>query len=401
MRVLVLNAGSSSLKLSVIGPGDETIAEITGSRTDPDLVGRFCREHAPVDATGHRVVHGGTEFIAPVVLDEAVISRLETLVPLAPLHQRAALDGVRIARETLPGVPAVACFDTAFHATMPDAASTYALPTEWRTRWGVRRFGFHGLSHAWGSARALEITGLPRPGSRVVTCHLGAGASACAVGDGRSIDTTMGFTPVEGLVMATRSGSVDPGLILWLIRTAGLDPAEVDAALERRSGLAGLSGTNGDMRSVLEAAVGGDDRARLAIDVWILRLRQAIAAMTASLGGLDVLVFTGGIGEHQPGLRARTVEALSFLGVAMEAQANDRAFGDADVSASGAPGRVVVVTAREDLQIARLVRATLDPVGSADGSGEHSADEPAAERAEKSAQKYAAGASESQSPERR
>jgi acetate kinase len=386
MRTLVLNAGSSSLKLSVIGPGDETIAELTGSLSDRDAIERFCREHGPVDATGHRVVHGGTEFNAPVVIDDAVIARLETLIPLAPLHQPAALAAVRIAMDTLPGVPAVACFDTAFHATLPAAASTYAVPAEWRERWGVRRFGFHGLSHAWASARALEITGLARRGSRVVSCHLGAGASACAVRDGLSVDTTMGFTPAEGLVMATRSGSVDPGLLLWLIRTAGLDPAEVDTALERRSGLAALSGTDGDMRNVVDAAGAGDERSRLAIDVWVLRLRQAVAAMTASLGGLDVLVFTGGVGEHQPALRAKTVEGLSFLGVGVDADANARARGDADVSAAGAAGRVVVVSAREDLEIAHLVEATLGRV------------QPEGEPAH---EKSGSGASEQTPPERR
>jgi len=358
MRTVVMNAGSSTLKLSAIGPGDETIATTTGPLSDLEAVRRFYREHGPVDATGHRIVHGGTEFLAPVVLDAGVIARLATLIPLAPLHQPAGLEGVRIAMETLPGVPAVACFDTAFHGTMPAAAATYAIPAPWRERWGIRRFGFHGLSHGWASARALEITGQPRLGSRVVTCHLGAGSSACAVRDGRSVDTTMGFTPVEGLVMATRSGSVDPGLIMWLIRSAGLDPAEVDTALERRSGLAGLSGTDGDMRSVVAAAGGGDDRARLAVDVWVLRLRQAIASMAASLGGIDTLVFTGGIGEHQPPLRARTVEGLSFLGAVVDGRANAEATGDADVSGGGAC-RVVVVSAREDLQIARLVQATL------------------------------------------
>jgi len=386
MRTLVVNAGSSSLKLSVIGPDDETIAELTGSLSDRDAIGRFCREHGPVDATGHRIVHGGTEFKAPVILDDAVIARLETLIPLAPLHQPAALAAVRIAMDTLPAVPAVACFDTAFHATLPAAAATYAIPAEWRERWGVRRFGFHGLSHAWASARALEITGLARRGSRVVTCHIGAGASACAVRDGCSVDTTMGFTPAEGLVMATRSGSVDPGLILWLIRTAGLDPADVDTALERRSGLAALSGTDGDMRNVVEAVDAGDERARLAIDVWVLRLRQAVAAMTASLGGLDVLAFTGGVAEHQPALRAKTVEGLSFLGVGVDADANARAGGDADVSAAGASGRVVVVRAREDLEIAHLVAATLGRVQS-EGRPAH--------------EKSASRASEQPPPERR
>jgi len=359
MRALVVNAGSSTLKLSMIGPDDETLASTTVAPGDTDEVGRFCAEHGPVDVSGHRIVHGGDQFSAPVMLDDAVMTSLEALVALAPLHQRAGIDGARTAMGALPGVPALACFDTAFHVTLPEAASTYALPAAWRERWGIRRYGFHGLSHQWASRRACEIAALPVEGSRVVTCHLGSGSSACAVRDGRSMDTTMGFTPVEGLVMATRSGTVDPGLVMWLIRSAGLAPSELDEALEHRSGLAAVSGTDGDMRNVMTAAAAGDDRARLAIDVWAYRLRGAIGAMTAALGGIDALVFTGGIGEHQPALRALAAEGLSYLGVALDDEANSQATGDAEVSRAGAACRAIVVTAREDLQIARLVRRAL------------------------------------------
>jgi acetate kinase len=358
MRIMVVNAGSSTLKLSVIGPHDETLAAAVVARGDADAIGRFCADHVPLAATGHRVVHGGPRFSAPTVLDDEVIAELEALSALAPLHQPAALDAARMTMRAVPGVPAVACFDTAFH-TIADAAATYAIPEVWRRQWGLRRFGFHGLSHQWASRRALEIVDVPLKWSRVVTCHLGGGSSACAIRDGASIDTTMGFTPLEGLVMATRSGTIDPGLILWLIRTGGVDAADIETALERNSGLAALSGTDGDMRAVVAAAAGGDDRAQLAVAVWVHRLRQAIAAMAASLGGIDVLVFTGGVGEHQPQLRERTCDGLSFLGVALNQATNAAATTDSDISAADAACRTAVVAAREDVQIARLVRATL------------------------------------------
>jgi len=273
----------------------------------------------------------------------------------------------------LPDVPSVACFDTAFHATLPAAASTYALPPEWRKRWDLRRYGFHGLSHAYASRRAAEILGRAPEGLRVVTCHLGAGASLAAVADGRSVDTTMGFTPLEGLVMATRSGSVDPGLVLWLAEHAGMPPAELAATLERRSGLLGLAGT-ADMREIVTGAARGSPDARLALDVYVHRLRGAIAAMAASLGGLDALVFTGGVGEHAPAVRALAADGLGFLGVALDPGRNDAdrndpgrdsAGGPADreIGADGASVRTLVVAAREDLEIARGVRRVLAPAG--------------------------------------
>src|SRR5207244_4446206 len=229
------------------------------------------------DAVGHRIVHGGTEFIGPVLIDPDVVARLRSLTDLAPLHQPKSLAALDAVSRILPGTPAVACFDTAFHAAMPEAASTYALPPEWRTRWSLRRFGFHGLSHGYASRRAAELIGRRPEDLRVVTCHLGAGASLAAVLGGRSVDTTMGFTPLEGLVMATRSGSVDPGLVLWLIRDAGLDPSAVAAGLEEDSGLVGLAGS-ADMRAVLERSEAGDETARVALDVYIHRLVTSVAS---------------------------------------------------------------------------------------------------------------------------
>jgi acetate kinase len=298
------------------------------------------------DAVGHRVVHGGARFREAVLVDDGVVAALAELSELAPLHQPAALAGIAAVGRALADVPAVACFDTAFHATLPPAAATYALPREWRERFGLRRFGFHGLSHAYASRRAAA--------ARVVRCHLGAGASLAAVSDGVCVDTTMGFTPIEGLVMATRSGSVDPGLVLWLLRH-GLDVDALEQGLDRAGGLKGLSG-EGDMRALLAR---DDADARLALGVYVHRLRAAIAAMAAALGGLDALVFTGGVGEHAPEIRARAADGLGFLGVALDEQANARATGDAEIGAPGAVVRAIVVTAREDLEVARGVRQLL------------------------------------------
>ena len=274
------------------------------------------------------------------------------------LHQPKSLAALAAVNEALPEVPAVACFDTAFHATMPAAASTYALPVEWRTRWDLRRFGFHGLSHAYASRRTAELLGPRGPVRRLVTCHLGAGASLAAVLDGRSVDTTMGFTPLEGLVMATRSGTVDPGLVLWLAEHARMPPAELAATLEHRSGLLGLGGT-ADMREIIEAAAAGREPAVLALDVYVHRLRAGIAAMAASLGGLDAIVFTGGVGEHAPEVRSRAAEGLGFLGIRLDGARNIAGPVDRRISADGAPVDVFVIEAREDLQIADEVRTVL------------------------------------------
>jgi acetate kinase len=311
---------------------------------------------------GHRVVHGGSRFRAAVVIDEDVRTAIADLADLAPLHQPRALAGIDATAALLPGVPAVACFDTAFHASMPETAATYALPAAWRERFGLRRYGFHGLSHGYAARRAAELLGLSAPRLRVVTCHLGAGASLAAVSNGRSVDTTMGFTPLEGLVMATRAGSVDPGLLVWLLRDARLSVAELGDGLERSSGLAGLAGLpgrSGDMRDVQAAADRGDRDARLAIGVYLHRLCREIAAMAAAMNGLDALAFTGGTGEHDPALRAAVATGLAFLGVAIDEDSNNAAQGDADISASGSAVRTVVITAREDIEIARQARAVL------------------------------------------
>jgi acetate kinase len=363
--ILVVNAGSSSLKLRLLDSSDAAVetADLPAVRgaSDAALVAGAVRGWAAAPgAVGHRVVHGGTAFSSALVLDDASIAAVAALTPLAPLHQPKSLAAIEAVRAVLPEIPHVACFDTAFHATIPAAAATYAIPAEWRERWGIRRYGFHGLSHAYASRRAAELCGRMDDASfRVVTCHLGAGASLTAVAGGRSVDTTMGFTPLEGLVMATRSGTVDPGLVLWLATEQGVSATALSDALEHRSGLLGLGGSE-DMRAILGGAAAGDDRASLALEVYLHRLRGAIAAMVASLGGLDALVFTGGVGERSAPVRALAAEGLGFLGVTVDEAANEAAgAGDTEVSARGSTVRTFVVPAREDVEIAREVREAL------------------------------------------
>ena len=343
MRLLVVNAGSSSLKVSLIQDG-RRLEKLDGLPESAAGLG-------DVAAVGHRVVHGGPDLGEPAVVDDDVEGKLRDVVDLAPLHQPKSLRGIEEARRLLPDVPHVACLDTAFHRSIPAAAHTHALPAEWR-RPELRRYGFHGLSHAWASRRAAELV----PGARrVVVCHLGAGASLCAVLDGRSVDTTMGFTPLDGLVMATRSGSVDPGLLVWLLEHRDVAAGDLADALEHRSGLVGLAGT-ADLAELLER---DDAEARLAVDVYLHRLVGGVAAMAAALGGLDVLVFTGGVGENAVAVRERAAAALGFLGVGVDHASNAAASPDADVTAAGAPVRTLVLAAQEDLEIAAEVTRLL------------------------------------------
>jgi acetate kinase len=354
VRLLVVNTGSSSLKLRVLDAGDATLVQRDVEwPPDAPVPGEALEGLPDVDAVAHRVVHGGDAFRAAIWIDAQVRARLGELTALAPLHQPRALAAIDATGRALAGVRAAACFDTAFHATLPAAAATYALPAQWRGRWNLRRYGFHGLSHAYVSRRAAELVGRPADELRIVSCHLGAGASLAAIAAGRSVDTTMGFTPLEGLVMASRAGSVDPGLLVWLLQNAGLAVDELADKLEHRSGLAGLAGTR-DMREVLERR---DDAARLALDVFVHRLRAGIAAMAAAMDGLDVLAFTGGIGENEPAIRQAAAAGLGFLGVRLDGERNAAARGDADIGELAAPVAAVVITAREDREIARQVRA--------------------------------------------
>ena len=365
MRVLVLNAGSSSLKVSLVGDDDHVLVDrefvATEGRLDEKQMAAAIREMDGIEAIGHRIVHGGPRYPASVRIDGDVIRYLVTITDLAPLHIPAALAAIAAAREVLPRVPAVACLDTAFHSRMPPQASTYAIPEEWRQRYGIKRYGFHGFSHAYASRKAALMLGRSPHNLRVVTCHLGAGASLAAVRGGRSMDTTMGFTPLEGLVMATRAGTIDPGALLYLARHAHISELEMSDALDRASGLLALAGTP-DMREVLRLIEEGDERAELAFDVYIHRLRSLIAAMAAAMNGLDVLVFTGGVGENAAPVRAAAASSLRFLGVEIDATRNSNAAPDSDISTAGAAVPTLVIKAREDIEVAREVRRVLTAV---------------------------------------
>jgi acetate kinase len=299
-------------------------------------------------AVGHRIVFGG-EFTSAVRLGPAVRSGIAELSELAPLHNPPGLETLAAAEVELPKVPHVAVFDTSFHATLPPAAYTYPLPGCWTREWKIRRFGFHGLSHAYCAGRAAAIVGRPLEELRLVICHLGSGCSASAVLHGRCVDTTMGFTPLDGLMMATRSGSVDPGILLYVQRYRGLSARQVEDALQHEAGLFGVSGISGDMRVVLAAARAGNPQAQLAFDVYTHRVRQAIGALGATLGGIDALVFTAGVGENSPEVRAASCQGLRCLGLELDPDANGAAREDADLARPESPGRILVVRTREEL----------------------------------------------------
>jgi acetate kinase len=363
MRVLVVNAGSSSLKLSLLD-GETLLSsrDLRAERAEVDAgqIAAVLSDLGAVDAVGHRIVHGGARFHAAVVIDAEVLAALTALTALAPLHQAKSLAALAAVNRVHGDVPAVACFDTAFHAALTPAASTYPLPEAWRRRWGLRRYGFHGLAHASVARRVTELTGRPLAPLRLITCHLGAGASLAAIHDGVSVDTTMGFTPLDGLVMATRPGSLDPGLLLWLLENTGLSEVEMAATLEHESGLLALAGT-GDMAEVLERAAGGEPRASLALEVYIHRLVGAVAAMAAAMNGLDVLAFSGGVGEHAPTVRRLATEGLRFLGVSIADQLNEHGTGDREIAGPHSAVSTLVIQAREDLEIARQVHGLLAP----------------------------------------
>ena len=363
MRLLVVNAGSSSLKLAVLDEEGEVAAaralEHWQGEGDAEPVAAFLGECGPVDAVGHRVVHGGPRYDGPAVVDPVMTAYLWSVSHLAPLHNPRALQGIRAVEELLPGVPQVACFDTTFHATLPPEARTYALPREWNERWRLRRYGFHGLSHAHAVRRGAQLVERSPEELRTVSCHLGAGASLAAVRNGRSVDTTMGFTPLAGLVMATRPGTVDPGLVLWLLEHGEVPESELADVLEHHSGLKGLTGTSGDLREVLAGRDRGDPDCTLAVDVYVHRLVREIAAMAAATGGVDLLVMTGGVGEHSWQVRADAAERLGWLGVGLDDEGNRATTTDGEITGPGAAVRTVVVTAREDLEIRRQVLEVL------------------------------------------
>lgn len=362
MRVLTLNAGSSSLKAAVYEleqPGDDGdppppacwADEVeTGDGAVAELLSSL---RAGVDVVGHRIVHGGAELVHTARLTPRVHDAIARVAEFAPMHNVAALAAMDAATRAFgEHIPQVAVFDTAFHATLAPAAFTYAGPFEWLAQ-GIRRYGFHGISHRYASHRTAQMLCRIEQPLRVVTCHLGSGCSLAAVDAGRSVDTTMGFTPLDGVPMATRSGAVDPGILIHLLRRGEHTPDSLDRLLNHDAGLAGLSGTSGDMRAVLSALDAGNERAQLAFDVYIHHLRQAIAAMAASMNGLDALVFTAGVGEHAPRVRAAVCEGLAFLGVALDPAGNASCVDDAIISDECAHVAVLVIRAQENWVIAQ------------------------------------------------
>lgn len=341
--MLVLNGGSASFKWTLFGPAGEEVRRGAADGVDDGLERALAALPRP-DAVGHRVVHGGHAFTQPVRLEPPVREAIESLVPLAPLHQPLALRGIDRVAAHWPGIAQVACFDTAFHASLPPAAACYAVPREWSERYGLRRFGAHGLSVEWAVRRIGQWPG-PAP-RRVVVCHLGGGSSITAVENGASIDTTMGYTPLEGVVMGTRSGSVDPGVVLHLLRERAMPLSELSDGLVRRGGLLGLSGISSDLRVVRAAALRADPAAAAAIDHLLWTYRRAAGAMCGVLGGVDAVVFTGGVGEHQPFVRSAIASALPDC--RLDAARNDSTEDDGEISAAGSRTRAFVVTCRED-----------------------------------------------------
>ncbi len=370
-RVLVLNSGSSSVKYRLMDMAGETrLASGTVERIGepggvPDhasalrtVAGELAGQDLGLDsprlaAVGHRVVHGGTRFTEPTVITDEVLEGIRDLVPLAPLHNPANITGIEVARELRPDLPQVAVFDTAFHATLPEAAARYAIDAGTAERYGIRRYGFHGTSHAYVSRAAAGLLGREPDEVNVIVLHLGNGASASAVRGGVCVDTTMGMTPLEGLVMGTRSGDLDPGAVFHLARVAGLDTDAIDTLLNKKSGLLGLCGDN-DMREIGRRMAEGDADARLAFDVYVHRLRRYVGAFTAVLGRVDVIAFTAGVGENSAAVRAAAMRDLENLGVVMDQVRNAvRAAGPRLVSADGSPVAVAVVPTDEELAIAR------------------------------------------------
>jgi acetate kinase len=369
--VLVINCGSSTVKYQLLA-ADAGRLLAGGVEEVParDHRGAFGRIGAALSrsgalaagslaAIGHRVVHGGERFQAPARIDAAVCAAIRELAVLAPLHNPANLIGIEVCREAFPDVPQVAVFDTAFHQTLPAHAYRYAVPEAWYRRFGVRRYGFHGTSHRWVAERAAEALGRPLAALNLITLHLGNGASAAAIRAGRCVDTSMGLTPLEGLVMGTRSGDLDPAVPLFVQRAAGLAPEAADAALNQDSGLLGLAGTS-DMRELLARERAGDERARLALELYCYRIRKYLGAYSAVLGRVDAVVFTGGIGENSARVRSLACTGLELLGIAVDERANVAAAGEvAEIGSPGTPVRALVVRTNEELQIARETLATL------------------------------------------
>jgi len=394
MKVLVLNSGSSSQKsclyeigdtlpadppkslwegkiewigatasFSIKGVGGDFHEELPSSGSRSEAIEHLLKGlwsgpvpavsgPAAVDVVGHRVVHGGPSYFLPTLVTDEVKAAIASVSAFAPLHNRAELDGMESVAKLLGPVPQVAVFDTGFHRNMPRSAVTYAGPYEWYEQ-GIRRYGFHGINHQYCAHRAAQMLGRDLNSLKLVTCHLGNGCSLAAIREGRSIDTTMGFTPLEGLMMGTRSGSIDPGIVTYLMRQRHLSGEQLDDILNKRSGLFGISGVSSDMRQILDAVGGGNERAKLAFDIYIHRLLAGIGSMAGVLGGMDALVFSAGIGENSPEVRSAACANLLFLGVEIDAGRNAATLDDADISRAGSAVRILVIHAQEDWMIAR------------------------------------------------
>ena len=373
LRVLVLNPGSSTLKAAVLEPpGRVALATATVAwGADATLVSGWASgvtdvlgaveaagvARASINAVGYRVVHGGTRFLGPTLIEDPTVDAIKKLAELAPLHNRIAAETIRAARQALPGIPHVAAFDTSFHAGLQPAGYRYPVPEAWFRDWGIRRFGFHGLSVAWSVARAAELLDRPVDGLRLVIAHLGSGCSVTAVDDGRSVDTSMGMTPLEGLMMGTRAGSIDPGILLALLRDGRATVAELEDVLDHRSGLLGLSGRSADVRELLVAEAAGEGAAALALELFVRRAAASIAAAATCLPAIDVVVFTGGIGENSGQMRSRIAASLAVLGIPPITDADD--YEDEVLTDAERTPAVLRIEAREDIVIAEAVRSIL------------------------------------------
>jgi acetate kinase len=390
MKILVINAGSSSLKYQLMDMDNEQIIAkglverigIEGANLQHRPVGKpnvrieqpmkdhtdaiklvlkaltnpehgVIADMGAINAVGHRVLHGGDKFTRSMLIDGKVMDAIRAAIPLGPLHNPANIMGIEACQKVMPGTPMVAVFDTAFHQTMPDYAYIYGIPYEYYKTLHIRRYGFHGTSHRYLALRTAQFLGRDPKGLRIVTCHLGNGSSLAAIQDGRCVDTSMGLTPLEGVLMGTRSGDIDPTVMEYLMNRDNMSIEQVISLLNKKSGLIGISGVSSDMRDVLDAAEGGNDRARLAVDVFCYRIRKYIGAYAAAMGGLDVIVFSAGIGENNPKLRKTIVANLEYLGVGIDDELNNRKAPEIDISSAGASVRTLVIATNEELMIAR------------------------------------------------
>lgn len=397
MKILVLNCGSSSIKYKLFNmPANEVVAQggiekiglpdsflkFTLPNGEKKIIEKSIQEHTAgvqfifdiltdkefgavssleeINAVGHRVLHGGTKFSGSVLIDDAVIAAVEECCDLGPLHNPANLKGIYAVQKLLPTVPQVAVFDTAFHQTMPEHAYLYPIPYEYYEKYGIRRYGFHGTSHRYVSKRVCEFLGIPQEGSKIITCHIGNGGSISAIKDGKCMDTSMGLTPLEGLMMGTRSGDIDGGAVSFIMEKEGLDAAGISNLLNKKSGVLGIFGESSDMRDLENAAKVGNERALLAEQMYFYRIKKYIGAYAAALGGVDIIVFTGGVGENQASARWGACEGLEFMGVKLDAEKNKVRGEEMVISTDDSKVKVVVIPTDEELMIASDTMAILN-----------------------------------------